>query len=185
MIVIPDAIQRNERVCRVFRMWNKRLLRTSAAHYMTAERYARRETYLSIANIGFAITVLFLTSSKVIYGVDFSKAVPIFSLLVVISSAIQYILQYSHRSGVHKQAGNEFSNLRRKLERYWTKEQVHPEAIHALNRTYNQIAKIPPLVPKDIWDTSLRIKQSEIDGINQYLFLGDNDDEIIHGGSCP
>lgn len=175
---------RKDRVAKVFRMWNKRLLRSAAAHYMAAELYETRETKLSVANIILAITVLFLSASKVIFDFDFTSSVPVFSLFVVLLSAYQYLRQYSSKASTHKQAGNEFANLRRKLERYWTKNELHPEAIHSINRAYNYIAKTPPLVPKKIWDDSLKIKLDEIEGINKYLFVLDGEADS-NDQSCP
>ncbi len=173
----------HRKVTKVFRMWNKRLLRSAAAHYMAAELYEARETFLSVTNIIFAITVLFLSASQHLLGMDFTTVVPVFSLIVVLLSAYQYIQQYASKASIHKQAGNEFSNLRRKMERYWTKDKLHPEAIHSLNRSYNFIAKSPPLVPKKIWEKSLQYKLNEIEGINRFLFLLDDEDE--NEESCP
>lgn len=182
------------RVLKLVRMWNKRMLRSASAHYMAAERCEHRETILSIVNIVSAIFVLFLTAATKlvetlddrIEGMDLSILVPLASAIVVCSSAVQYIRQYSARASVHKQVGNEYSNLRRKLERYWTKSEIHPEALHAFNRAYNQISKSAPLVPKKIWIESGVIKESEAEDINGYYFSYVNiDEDLDTDTSCP
>lgn len=180
------------RVLQVFRMWNKRLLRSAAAHYMAAERHEFREMLLSLFNIIAAITVLFFSAAKDILeklsnilGIDLDPIVPVLSLVVVSLSATQYIQQNAAKAAMHKAAGNEFSNLRRKLERYWTKESVHSEALHAFNRTYNQIVKSTPLVPKALWVKSLKIKQTECENINSYYFTYNEPAEDLPDLTCP
>lgn len=165
---LHTAEEQKEQIRKVFQMWHKRLLRSSAAHYMAATRFKQRETWLTLFNICAAIAVLFLSSNNLLQeyltfslGTNIGILLPLVSLLVVLSSAVQYIQQYSARVSEHKLAGNEFSNLRRKIERYWVKDSIHPEAIHALNRMYNSIAKYPPLVPEDIWSKSLEMKREE------------------------
>jgi hypothetical protein len=126
-----------------------------------------------------------LFSSRVPDHNIYQILVPLLSLLVVLSSAIQYIMQYSRRAYEHKQAGNEFSNLRRKIERYWSKGSIHIEAIHSLNRSYNSAVRNPPLVPKSIWAASLKIKMDEIEKINRFYYNFDDDDDRIDDSSCP
>lgn len=193
-------------VTKLFRMWSKRLLRSSAAHYAAAEKFEAIDARLTKFNMLFAIAVLLVSNNPKIAIIAIAVlsyplslimeisstpeesmplVVPIISLLVVLSSAIQYIMQYSKKAMDHKQAGNEFSNLRRKIERYWTKGEVHQEAIHSLNRAYNAIVKNPPLVPRKIWLHSLDMKKEEIELINKFFYCFDGEEDSIHPHSCP
>ncbi|WP_152612899.1 SLATT domain-containing protein [Tateyamaria sp. ANG-S1] len=166
----------------LFCMWNERLLIAAAAHYSAANYCEASEKTLSIFNISFAISVLFFSSNGAYVGSfmslfglssDYSPLlVSTLSLLVVLSSAAQYILQFGNRAALHKQAGNEFSNLRRKIERYWSKNNIHPEAVHSLNRTYNMITKSPPLVGSWTWKKAKRDKIAEADLIKESFYCG-------------
>ncbi len=175
-----SAEEYRERVRKLFCMWNARQLVASYGHYLAASQCDGRERRLSIVNISAAILVLFLAANTKLLDLiasafSFPEAnapviVSVFSVFVVLSSASQYILQYASRSALHKQAGNEFSNLRRKIERYWSRGNIHPEAVHSLNRSYNMISKAPPLVPPKLWDQAKRDKRPEIDEINKFFF---------------
>ncbi len=181
-------------VRRLFCLWNSRLLISAYAHYLEANRCEKWEKRLSIFNISAAILVLFLSSNDALRSAamsyiqnpseqlqlaDSTKAVSlkidavmvsILSFFVVLSSAAQYILQYAYHSGVHKNAGNEFSNLRRKVERYWSRGNFHPEAIHSLNRSYNMLSKAPPLVTPKLWKNAKDVKKDEIAELERNFF---------------
>lgn len=198
----PNGDQKRA-ITKMFRMWSKRLLRSAAAHYMAAERFEARDTLLTRINMVSAIAVLFFSTNQKIaaYLIEFflwifqfegveytgkiSLLVPLFSLFVVLSSAWQYIAQYSKKAMEHKQAANEFSNLRRKIERYWTKDKIHLEAIHSLNRSYNATVKNPPIVPRGIWKKALKSKKEEIDQINRFFYNFEGEDDSIEPESCP
>lgn len=175
----------------LFKMWNDRLLRGSTAHFLTSQKYSTWENWLSVGNITLAISVLFLSASQKFVtevkadgeGMDLanvgkgwfsaqmmSELLPYLSLLVVLTSAFQYISQYASKSSRHKQAAVEYANLRRKLERYWTKESLHPEAIHSLSRSYNLVAKFPPMVPDRIWQKAEKMKKGDIERMNDQFF---------------
>ena len=179
----------------LFQMWNERLLRGSTAHFMASLRYEKLERILSIVNISLAITVLFMSSSQkfisnsnitlsdlevgsqvLSYERIISEGLPFVSLGVVLLSAFQYISQFADRSSSHKQAAVEYANLRRKLERYWSKPDLNPEAIHSLARSYNQVAKFPPIIPKGIWKRALAMKKNEIATMNAKYFVRDLDE---------
>ncbi|MEM9432938.1 MAG: SLATT domain-containing protein [Pseudomonadota bacterium] len=177
---LDPAVYR-ERVRKLFCMWNHRMMVASYGHYLAASSCERRERLLSIANIAAAILVLFLSANTNLTGLvskalgwpvgSAAIAVSTVSLVVVMSSAAQYILQFGSRAALHKNAGNEFSNLRRKIERYWSRNNLHPEAIHALNRSYNMISKAPPLVPPKLWLWAQQEKRDEILRIETTYFV--------------
>jgi hypothetical protein len=202
VIQLRDDKDQKRIITKLFRMWSKRLLRSAAAHYMAAEKYESRDLFLTQFNIIAAISVLFFSSNQIVaqrifefiyssFSTDnldyesYQMVVPFLSLLVVLSSAIQYIMQYSRRAYEHKQAGNEFSNLRRKIERYWSKGSIHIEAVHSLNRSYNSAVRNPPLIPKSIWADSLKIKMEEIEKINRFYYNFDADEDLLGDSSCP
>ena len=178
--VCQDELKRRSK--ELFRLWAKRLLISSYAHYLAAERCEIREKWLLIINISTAILVLFFNANRAVLetlsqviGMDetaIGLVVSLLSVLVVLSSAAQYILQYGTSAALHKLAGSEFSNLRRKIECYWTKGNLHPEAIHNLNRAYNMVNKTTPLVPPGIWPRAVVAKEKEVAEVEEAFFNG-------------
>ncbi len=56
----------------------------------------------------------------------------------------------------HKLAANEFSNLKRKIERYLSIDDITNSLIHNINRDYNFISKHYPLVSRYMWTKALK-----------------------------
>lgn len=200
IILLHEHADSRETAQKLFAMWHARLLRSASAHYTFAERCEFRERILTTLNLVAAILVLFLATSPVLpalidgipgqvdasginikndFAPDTQSArriaivpfiVPILSLAVVLFTALQYMLQNSQRAFAHKTAGNEFSNLRRKLERYWGKPDIHVEAIHNINRAHNAITKSAPIVPKKHWQISIEKTAKEIEFVSEHYF---------------
>ncbi|SLN43324.1 SLATT domain-containing protein [Pseudooctadecabacter jejudonensis] len=181
-----------ERTLELLRIWSQRLLRGSVAHFNASMKYERREKLLSVFNIFAAIIVLFFSASPEFQSMfthslapdgsitrDAQSAwtltsvadacLPFVALSVVLSSTYQYISQYPNRAARHKQAAIEFANLRRKIERYSVRIAIHPEAVHALNRTYNSIAKHHPLVPNGLWKYAEKKAEPELKQILEFF----------------
>ncbi len=182
VLITPDS-EAKAKIELLFSYWNERLLRGSTAHFLEAMKYEYWEYVISVINIVFAISVLFLSAmgGNLKFPVFTDFVLPIASLFVVLISAFQYISQFGQKASQHKLAAVEYANLRRKLERYWTKKELHPEAIHSLTRSYNGIAKYPPLISEKQWNKVADMKKDRIKQINAQFFHFDlerNDIEL-------
>lgn len=146
-------------------MWRARLARTADSHYRASDTFLKRDKFLTIFNVVSAIAVLFFANSEAAVkilvdffldrkesGIDYSKLVVSFAgLLTVISSALQYVSENKELSYRHKNAANEFSNLKRKIERYIVSDFVEDHKLHGINREYTAIGKGCPAVSRRIW----------------------------------
>jgi|GEM_PF-4768739 len=145
-------------------MWRARLARTADSHYRASDILQKKDKFLTIFNVVSAISVLFFANSET--AVDFivelfvengndtnnSKlVVSLAGLLTVISSALQYVSENKELSYRHKNAANEFSNLKRKIERYIVSNELNTFHLHGINREYSAIGKGCPAVPRKIW----------------------------------
>lgn len=171
VIEINSSEQQRERVKRLFQEWNKRLHHGATVHFATATKLKQKDRFWSISNLIFAIFVLFLSGTSGAEEIFISSSsregfvydalslvaefsvvlVPVFSLLVVLTAAFQYVSQFGSRAAQHNGTAVEYANLRRKMERFWTKHQIHEEAVHSISRSYNTIARFAPIAPESLW----------------------------------
>lgn len=141
----------------LFMAWKLRLFYTASAHYRAAERYESSGRKLTVVNMLAAIAVLFLSNNHglldgMLGGLGSpGKLVAIAGLITVLTSAFQYVMRFEERSSSHRAAGGEFSNIRRKIERYLTVDQIDNDLIHTINRDYNFVTKSAPIVSQGIW----------------------------------
>jgi hypothetical protein len=138
--------------------WKDRAFYAATAHYRASEKYEFRNKLLTLINIISAITVLFAANNKLLAtNSSFAQLVlAVASLFTVLSTAVQYLLRYEERAMQHKLAANEFSNLKRKIERYLSINDISNSLIHNLNRDYNFISKHYPLVSQYMWKRALK-----------------------------
>lgn len=146
-------------------LWRARLARTADSHYRAADILLKRDKILTIFNVVSGISVLFFANSETAVGfiVNFfiegnqsatnhSKlVVSLAGLLTVISSALQYVSENKELSYRHKNAASEFSNLKRKIERYIVSGGISIHHLHGINREYSAIGKGCPAVSRKIW----------------------------------
>ena len=138
--------------------WKDRAFYAATAHYGASEAYQFRNKLLTLLNIVSAITVLFAANNKLFVAPTSSTqsiVLAVASLFTVLSTAIQYLLRYEERAIQHKLAANEFSNFKRKVERYLSMDEISNSLIHNLNRDYNFISKHYPLVSRLMWRGAL------------------------------
>ncbi|HEY2070035.1 MAG TPA: hypothetical protein VGG48_10815 [Rhizomicrobium sp.] len=143
-------------------LWGLRCARCSDAFYAAATRYKRIDTALTILNVVASISVLSLsigwsTYSKMLLTNPGDGKLPIAvaSIVVVISSVLQYVLGCGALSIRYKEVGVEYASLRRKIE-ILTAIPPQMSELEALRVKYHEIATIAPLVPRGIWSKYAR-----------------------------
>ena len=118
----------------------------------------------------FAIAVLFFANSTLLeadyfHALSAKLIIGIAGLGTVLTAALQYINRFEERAAQHKLAGSEFSNLKRRIERYLAIEAVDDQIIHTISRETNYLAKNCPLVERTFWnaikETVLKHKSTE------------------------
>lgn len=146
-------------------LWKCRASKASNAHFYASDYYSKRHGILTTLNVASAIMVLFLTNNR-FFGDDVAIFVSIAGALTVITTALQYILNYRDASRDHKVVGNEYSNVKRKAERLIASGDFNPEAIHRMSNSLNWLGKSSPAVKRGIWDQSAARFRPSIDNLD-------------------
>ena len=165
-------------------LWTLRSHRAASAHYHQSGRYRRTNTIWTCINAIYSIFLLFwvtrlssLVDSQESRSAEIDAAnVQLTSIstnafiaprdlltgflgaFLVVLGVVQFILRFPERQGSHREAGQEFSNLQRKIERYSLHTHYNMGMIHNLSREYNHITKSYPLVDKSVWNNGSRKK---------------------------
>lgn len=175
------------RARKLLSLWTYRAHRAASAHYHESSALRKSKIRWTTFNAGFAIAVLYVVNADWIANVDSIEFIPfdkqillgVLSLLVVLTSIYQYILVFSEREILHREAGQEFSNLQRKIERYSLFQKMRMSMIHNVSRDYNHVTKSYPLTSRQVWqnadrsDLMQKIQQLEEDLRNDAAYEPD------------
>ncbi len=100
-------------------LWRLRCLRATRMHYDSVTIYDSRERWLTIGNVAASILVLVLSTIHIIFGLDsllFNSLIAVASPIIVVTSILQYVLDYKLRAQAHSHAGAGYAALNRKIE---------------------------------------------------------------------
>lgn len=144
--------------------------RASLAHYTAADKYRRWHAGLTLFNMVSATSVLFLSNNELIRA-GLSNAqlawsdylLPIASLLTVLSSAVHYLVRFQERAEQHKQAGNEFSSLKRAIEKELTNTEISKSFVDEIAKHYDAAAQRFPHVPRPTWTKCMERATTELE----------------------
>lgn len=145
--------------------WQERAIRANLAHYLQAEECSKFNSILTIFNLLAAISVLFLANNIPLSEFENSQLLlSISSLLVVLSTALHYVLKLDHKIHDHKTAGNKFTEIKRKIEIILSNSEIDEVDISSIERLHNQASQNHSLVRAKIW-TKLnpRLEQAKIE----------------------
>lgn len=133
--------------------WQERAIRANLAHYLQAEECSLANSILTIFNLLSAISVLFLVNNIALKDIPNSQLwLPIASLLVVLSTALHYVLKLDQKIYDHKTAGNKFTEIKRKIEIILCKSIIDEADIINIERLHNQASQNHGLVRARIWN---------------------------------
>lgn len=100
-------------------LWRLRCLRATRMHYDSVTIYDSRERWLTIGNVAASIVILVLSTVHIIYGLEnllFNSLIAVVSPIIVVTSVLQYVLDYKMRAQAHSSAGASYAALNRKIE---------------------------------------------------------------------
>ena len=143
--------------------WRRRAIRASNAHYRSSNNCRHWSNLLTCFNIGSAIAVLFFSNNK-FFGNgdgDFDQQLiflgnsdlytAIASLLVVLTTALQYVLKLEMKSKDAKSAGNDFTNIKREIELLLADESVPIMNAQSIQISHTHASRNHDLVPAKSW----------------------------------
>lgn len=152
---------------KMLKSWQDRATRASLAHYFQAQEYRTFDTGLTIFNLVAAISVLFLANNKLL-DIDsnnqYQILLSIAGLAVVLSTTLQYVLRFEDKINDHKLAGNEFTEIKRKIEILLLGNEITEDCIHRIAVEHSHVAKNHRLVRNAIWE---KIKYRHADAVKE------------------
>jgi hypothetical protein len=152
-------------------LWRLRCLRSSRLYYTGAARYRTNETILTSGNIVSSIFVLFFSLGHSMVGLDNATvnfAIAFASAIVVVTSILQYYMNYGHKADEYNDAGAKYAALNRKIEQLIS----HGAAAHDANEIrsiIDQLAQSTPGFSRRIWATEMELN-NRIKDIESKLF---------------
>lgn len=151
--------------------WRSRAIRANLGHYRASSFYRFLSTSFTCFNLVSAIAVLFLANNKLVIlffngensiAPDLITAVA--SLFVVLTTALQYVLKLEQKTDAHKNAGNDFTSIKRRIEIFLVDGRLNDTNIEEISLMHTHIAKSYPLVPSFLWRKIESNVQSSIRG---------------------
>jgi hypothetical protein len=150
--------------------WRNRAIRANLGHYRASSFYRALSAAFTCFNLVSAIAVLFLANNKLVVqffngessiAPDFITAVA--SLFVVLTTALQYVLKLEQKTDAHKNAGNDFTSIKRRIEIFLVGGRLDDGHIEEIALMHTHTSKNYPLVPNFLWR---RIESAVNDSIN-------------------
>lgn len=157
---IPDELE--ARVLLLLN-WRRRAIRASNGHYRSSNACRLWGNLLTCFNIGSAIAVLFFSNNKFFGNSGSSIDQPLYflgnsdlytsiaSLLVVLTTALQYVLKLEIKSKDAKSAGNDFTNIKREIELLLADGDVPMSKAQSIQISHTHSSRNHELVPRKIW----------------------------------
>lgn len=157
---IPDMLE--ARVLLLLN-WRRRAIRASNGHYRSSNNCRYWSNLLTCFNIGSAIAVLFFSNNKFfanggttsdqtlnfLGNSDLYTAIA--SLLVVLTTALQYVLKLEIKTKDAKSAGNDFTNIKREIELLLSDLEVPMTNALSIQIAHTHASKNHELVPRKTW----------------------------------
>lgn len=151
--------------------WRERAIRASLAHYRQSEIYRTIDACLLVFNVVSAIFVMYLTNNELfkiqVSDSDSPYENPVLDILgiiitqnqllslagfvVVSTSILQAIARFAEKRRSHKLAGNEFTEIKRKIEVALLEEVDLSRVIREVQSFHNLVARHYDLVSDGIW----------------------------------
>ena len=157
--------------------WRCRSIRASHGQYRAAGILSTYGIILTCINIVTAIAVLFLTNNRFFAiasstgtgeNTDWSwfssdGLTALAGLFVVLTTALQYILRLDEKSKDAKRAGNDFTEVKRRIEVMLVNgTEITATAINEIQTLHTHTSRYHSLVPKGIWRQAHKLGNKNI-----------------------
>jgi hypothetical protein len=135
----------------ILREWYRSLLNRNHAHFVTAAKIEQRNLLLGVpATVLAAVTGTAIFATLTISPQLWAKiAVGLLSLSAAVLASLQTFLRYGERAKQHKEAGQKFGILRRRIEAAIAEGVLPPGFFTSISKQWDQFAEeYPPLPPR-------------------------------------
>ena len=143
-----------DQVLEKFSFYQKKYRLISRAHHLTASHYARYNSYLGIPVVVLTTIISTAIFASLENNPDnlYKIAVGMISLLAAVLSALQTFLGYSEKTAIYKNAGIQYSIIKRQFDtlhlKYSSSESTETEqALEELTTLLDQVDKLAVEMP--------------------------------------
>jgi len=172
---VTPLIQNNqESECQhVLKIWRFRCIRATIQHYRSTHLYRFLDSILTSTNVIASISVLYLSASPLFVAngdkqVHISLAVA--ALITVITSTLQYILDYRSKWKAHEHAISGYASLNREMEQLCSEHEITNEQLKHVRIELDRLSERSPTIawvfwnrPKDISAALVRLESRSRD----------------------
>lgn len=138
-------------------IWRNRAIRANLGHYRASSFYRLWSAVFTCFNLVSAIAVLFFANNRII--VQYFHEAQVFpdaitavaSLFVVLTTALQYVLKLDQKAKDHKNAGNDFTSIKRSVEQFLVEGTLDEARIKEIAIMHAHTSKNYLLVPNFLW----------------------------------
>jgi hypothetical protein len=141
---------KTERAMILLKIWHVRCHRSTVTHYFCTNHYRGLDAFLTIVNVVAAIALLWLgveANQTMVPGTTI-PLIGVAGVVSVISSVLQYILDYKSLHFEHKRVATEYAALDRVIEKAIAEE---TSAIDDIRAELDRVAETAPSIPPRIW----------------------------------
>lgn len=162
-------------------LWRNRAAASANAHYFASDFHSKRNSRYTIINVCSGILMLFFSNNNLaidylskffheianffIYLIGYSTTgstlnneyyflLSLISAVVVLTSTLQFVFNDNEIAIKHKMSGSEYSNIKRKIERILTQDNLSLDSIHRISNSLNWLGKSSPHIKRKIFSDS-------------------------------
>ena len=162
-----DIDERRKAQALMLLCWRRRAIRASHGQYWAASFLGRCAIGFTSLNIVTAIAVLFFTNNKLFESTvapastvaveisekwQISDIAAFAGMLVVLTTALQYVLRLDEKSKDSKRAGNDFTNIKRSIENMLSSDNITEAKVAEIEALNSHISRNHFIVPRKIWE---------------------------------
>lgn len=144
----------------VLEIWRLRALRASVAHYRSARNAFRADRLFTLSNVAVSIIVLCLSIVNSFLENDIiSICIGLASVVIVISSILQFILDHRTLGYNHARAATGYGAANRRIEQV-SGGNVDEGLLVEIRAELDNLGETAPIIPKKIWDEDSKTENS-------------------------
>ncbi|TPN13065.1 hypothetical protein FKO01_41260 [Mesorhizobium sp. B2-3-3] len=134
-------------------IWRLRCNRASKGHFFATTLFHSFDYLFTFVNVAASIAVLGLSSATWISkGTEFTVWLNIAAIVTVITSILQYILDFRITWKEHERASRSYGTVNRAIEHAIASGQVEEKEIAGFRGRLDELGARSPTIPRIIWN---------------------------------
>lgn len=132
-------------------LWRLRCIRATIQHYKATYLFRIFDSMLTTINVVASISILYISA---IEPAKFHEhgAIEIAALITVVTTVLQYILDYRTRWKTHERAGKGYAILNREIEQLNINQPIDDQDLSRIRQQFAHLTDMSPVIPAVIWN---------------------------------